>query len=67
MRATPIFFLASAFNSRTSDAVQARLTVFFLAIFGSSFFLGAGLLSHQEDLAMRCRLFGGFLGQSPAS
>jgi hypothetical protein len=30
--ATPIFFFASAFSSRTSDAVQARLTIFFLAI-----------------------------------
>jgi hypothetical protein len=30
--ATPIFFLASDFNSRTSDEVHARLTICFLAI-----------------------------------
>ena len=36
--ATPTFFLASDFNSRTSDGVHARLTdFFFLAISGSSF------------------------------
>jgi hypothetical protein len=30
--ATPVFFFASDFNSRTSDEVHARRTMFFLAI-----------------------------------
>ena len=38
--AAPTFFLASDFNSRTSDEVQARLTIFFLANFDSFLLIG---------------------------
>src|SRR5882724_6615 len=48
--ATPAFFFASDFNSRTSDAVHARLTVFFFLAISAPYFRGA-LVSHQQDLA----------------
>jgi hypothetical protein len=42
IRLTPTFFFASDFNSRTSDEVQARRTIFFfLAILAA--FVGAAL------------------------
>jgi hypothetical protein len=42
IRATPVFFFASDFSSRTSDDVHARLTVVFFAafFFADFFFLG---------------------------
>jgi hypothetical protein len=54
--ATPTFFLASDFNSRTSEAVHARLTVFFLAI--SAPHLRTGLVSHHKNLATRRKFSG---------
>jgi hypothetical protein len=47
---TPTFFFASDFNSRTSAAVHARLTSFFLAI--SAPLLRIGLVSHRNEFAM---------------
>jgi hypothetical protein len=42
IRETPAFFLASDFNSRTSDDVHARLTVVFFAdVFFADFFFSA--------------------------
>jgi hypothetical protein len=38
IRATPAFFFASDFSSRTSDDVHARLTVFFFAVFFFAYF-----------------------------
>ena len=51
--ATPTFFLASVFISRTSDDVHERRTAFFLAGILSSLFWGERLLSHKVHLAMR--------------
>jgi hypothetical protein len=48
--ATPVFFFASDFNSRTSDEVHARRTMFFLAI--SVPFLRTGLVSRDLHFAM---------------
>src|SRR5579872_4303703 len=60
IRATPDFLFANDFSSRTSDAVQARLTVFFFAFFVDFFFLaisallsGSRLVSRRQDLATR--------------
>ena len=44
--ATPVFFFANDFNSRTSALVHSRLTDFFLANFGF-LFSGTGLVSHN--------------------
>jgi hypothetical protein len=52
--ATPTFFLASDFNSRTSDKVHARLTIFFLAI--AVPFFRTGLVSRHIQLAMSSQL-----------
>jgi hypothetical protein len=51
--ATPVLFFASDFSSRTSDEVQARLTIFFFGI--SVPFLRTGLLSRHVQLAMRTK------------
>jgi hypothetical protein len=51
--ATPTFFLASDFISRSSDEVHARRIAFFLVGILSSLFRRARLLSHEVQLAMR--------------
>src|ERR1700677_1217941 len=50
--ATPTFFLASDFISRSSDEVHARRVAFFLVGILSSLLWGARLLSHEVHLAM---------------
>jgi hypothetical protein len=61
IRATPAFFFASDFNSRTSDDVHARLTVVFFAdFFLADFFLamsapqfGTALVSRRQLATQR--------------
>jgi hypothetical protein len=48
--ATPVFFFASDFNSRTSDEVQARLTNFFAI---SAPVDESGLVAQKKHLAMQ--------------
>jgi hypothetical protein len=65
--ATPVFFFASDFNSRTSDEVHARLTtVFFFGI--SAPVDENGLLARREHLAIQSKSIGELsFGKEPAS